>query len=88
MYTAVFNDDSKSDADVAFETVFPDCPKYGSLLACTYIFTAELSAILLAPRAPYLLQVGTFVLFSVSTGTLSELENNQTSILSSWKYFA
>lgn len=71
----VFTDGSKSDAGVGYGAVFTDFTRCGTLPAFSSIFTAELSAIILALRTIYPLQVGRYVIFSDSRAALSSVEN-------------
>ena len=59
----VFTDGSKSNAGVGYGAVFPDFTRCGTLPVFSSIFTAELSAIFLALRAIYRLQVMRYVIF-------------------------
>ncbi len=73
--TPVSTDDSKSDAGVGYGAVFPYFTRCGNFLDFRSIFTAELSAILLAIRAIYPLQVGKYDIFSDSRAALLAIEN-------------
>lgn len=73
--TPIFTDGSKSDAGVGFGAVFPGFTRCDSLPPYASIFTAELSAILLALRSLYPLQVGRYVIYCDSTAALSAVEN-------------
>lgn len=72
--TPVYTDGSKSDAGVGFGVVFPSFCRGGSLPGVASVFTAELSAIILAVRIIFTLPVSSYVIFSDSRSALSALE--------------
>lgn len=71
----VFTDGSKSDDGVGFGVVFPSFCRGGSLPSVASVFTAELSAIVLALRIIFTLPVNSFMIFSDSRSALSALES-------------
>ena len=73
---SVFTDGSKSDTSDGFGVVFPSFCREGSLPAVTSVFTAELSAIVLALRTIFTLPVNSFVIFSDSRSLLSALNSS------------
>lgn len=71
----VFTDGSKSDDGVGYGVVFPSFCRGGSLPSVASVFTAELSAIVLALRIIFTLPVNSFTVFSDSRSALSALES-------------
>lgn len=71
----VYTDGSKSDAGVGFGAVFPDFSRSGTLPAIASIFTAELSALLLAIRTIFTLRVDTLTVYCDSQAALSTIED-------------
>lgn len=69
--TSVFTDGSKSDVGIGFGALFPEFDRSGNLPAIAFVFTTELSAILLAIRVIFSMPVGRFTIFSDSLGALS-----------------
>ena len=72
---SVFTDGSKCDTGVGFGVVFPSFCRGGSLPMVASVFTAELSAIVLALRIIFTLPVNSFTIFSDSQGALSALKS-------------
>ena len=72
---SVFTDGFKSDTGVGFGVVFPSYLG-DSLPAVASVFTAELSAIVLALRAIFTLSVNSFVIFSDSRSVFSALNSS------------
>ena len=73
---SVFTDGSKSDTDVGFGVLFPSFCREVSLPTVASVFTAELSAIVLALRTIFILPVNSFVIFSDSRCVLSALNSS------------
>ena len=73
-HVPVFTDGSKSDAGAGFGVVFPDFSRRGSLPSAVSVFTAELSAILLALQLILTQGAVRFTIFSDSRAALSALE--------------
>ena len=73
---SVFTDSSKSDTGVGFGVVFLSFFWEGSLPAVAFVFTAELSAVVLAVRTIFTLPVNSFVIFSYSRSVLSALNSS------------
>ena len=71
----VFTDGSKSDAGVGFGVVFPSFCRGASLPPVASVFTAELSAIVLALQIIFTLPVSSFIIFSDSRSVLSALHS-------------
>ncbi len=71
----VFTDGSKSEAGVGFGAVFPDFNKSGSLPKYAAVFSAELSAILLAIENIFTVRGRNFTIFSDSRAALQALES-------------
>ena len=71
----VFTDGSKSDTGVGFGVVFPSFSRGGSLPSIASVFTAELSAIVLALQIIFTLPVSSFTIFSDSRSVLSALRS-------------
>ena len=69
----VFTDGSKSVDGVGFGVVFPSFCRGGSLPDVSSVFTAEVSAIVLALRIIFTLPVNSFHIFSDSRSALSAL---------------
>ena len=70
----VYTDGSKSDSGVGFGAVFPNFSRSGGLPTAASVFTAELSAILLALKEIFLLEAGSFTIYSDSRSALQALE--------------
>ena len=77
--TPVFTDGSKSDAGVGYGVIFPSFSRGGSLPSVASVFTAELSAIVLALQIIFTLPVSSFTIFSDSRSALSALDSFNTS---------
>ena len=69
----VFTDGSKSDVGVGYSVIFPSFCRGGSLPSVASVFTAELSAIVLALKIIFTLPVSSFTIFSDSRRALSAL---------------
>lgn len=76
----VFTDGSKSDVGVGFSVVFPSFCRGGSLPKVASVFTAELSAIVLALRFIFTLPVGSFTVFSDFRSSLLALQFSPPSV--------
>ena len=72
----VFTDGSKSNEGVGFSVVFPTFSRGVSLPDISSVFTAELSAIVLALKIIFTLPVNSFHIFSDSRSALSALVSN------------
>jgi len=72
--TPVFTDGSKSDAGVGYGVVFPSFCRGGTLPAFASVFTAEISAIILALQIIFTLPVSSFTIFSDSRSALASLQ--------------
>ena len=72
-FVPIFTDGSKSDTGVGFSVVFPTFCRGGSLPAVSSVFTAELSAIVLALQLIFTLPINSFQIFSDSRSALSAL---------------
>ena len=72
----VFTDGSKSDTGVGFGVVFPSFCRGGSLPTVSSVFTAELSAIVLALRIMFTLPARSFTIFSDSQSALYALASS------------
>ena len=71
----VYTDGSKSEAGVGFGVVFPSFCRGGNLPKVASVFTAELSAIVLALEIIFTLPVSSFIIFSDSQSALSAVES-------------
>ena len=71
----VYTDGSKSGAGVGCGVVFPSFCRGNSLPKAASVFTAELSAIVLALEVIFTLPVSSFVIFSDSRSALSALQS-------------
>ena len=76
----VFTDGSKSDAGVGFSAVFPSFSRGCSLPAVASVFTAEISAVVLALQIIFKLPVASFTIFSDSLSVLSALRSCVSSV--------
>ena len=70
---AVYTDGSKSAAGVGYGVVFPSFSRGASLPQAASVFTAELSAIILALQVLFTLPVSSFTIFSDSRSVLAAL---------------
>ena len=77
----VYTDGSKSAAGVGCGVVFPFLSRSSSLPKTASVFTAELSAIVLALQIIFTLPVSSFVIFSDSRSALSALKSFNSSSL-------
>lgn len=78
--TPVFTDGSKSAAGVGYGVIFPSFGRGGSLPSVASVFTAELSAIVLALQIIFTLPVSSFTIFCDSRSALSALDSFNTSL--------
>ena len=76
----VFTDGSKSDTGVGFGVVFPTFCRGGSLPLVASIYTAELSAIVLALQIIFTLPVNSFIIYTDSRSVLSALNSSTLSV--------
>ena len=70
----VYTDGSKSESGVGYGVVFPSFCRGASLPGAASVFTAELSAIILALRIIFTLPISSFTIFSDSRSSLSALD--------------
>ena len=71
----VFTDGSKSGAGVGYAVVFPSFCRGGCLPDNASVFTAEMSAIILAFKLIFTLPISSFTIFSDSRSALSALQH-------------
>lgn len=76
----VYTDGSKSDHGAGYGVVFPSLCRGGSLPRVSSVFTAELSAIVMALQIIFTLPVSSFIIYTDSRSALSALESFTSSL--------